>query len=66
MNWYLINTVEMDLSYWVDNVWTTITAPINTVMNVIVYNGTDPYTPADGLALQPSANVYQIGDAYNG
>ena len=35
------------------------------VKGIIVYNGTDPYTPAEGLTLQQVNNWVQVGQNIN-
>lgn len=36
----------------------------NIVQNCIVYDGVSNYTPIEGLILESSENVYNIGDAF--
>jgi len=45
--------------------WYLVTTA-NIVNNVIVYDGTSPYTPEAGLTLKSSTNLYNIGDTFNG
>jgi hypothetical protein len=43
-----------------------ITVEPNTVVNIISYDGTSPYTPPDNTQLFYTENNYQIGDQYAG
>ena len=72
----LITTVPMSLTYskLVTIAWSgkqgytqvTETVPANTVINIIDYNGTDPYTPHANTQLVTVPDGTQIGDAYSG
>ncbi len=46
--------------------WYLVTTATNLINNVIVYNGSDPYTPPAGSTLKSSATLYNVGDTFNG
>ena len=68
MIWALINTIDMPLIYgrYVGDpvVWTVynITAVPGTIMNIIQYDGSSPYSPEEGLSLGEVPDSAQIGD----
>ena len=64
MIWALIAITEQWMLQCINNEWVNVLVPPGTVLNSIVYNGTDPYTPPQGSELKQIPNTYQIGDYY--
>jgi len=68
MQWAIVSTQPMMLSYWVwdeasqQQIWTTSEMPTNTVMNLVVYDGVSPYTPPDNTVLMQVDDSKQVGD----
>lgn len=74
MNWALIATIAQLLTYYIyptfDNNgneltpgnWATETVQPGTIVNLIDYNGTSPYTPPIGTKLEQVSFSVNIGD----
>lgn len=70
MIWAFINTVSMELTYWLwenqdtapVNVETSIMADPGTIMNIISYDGTSPYELPEGMQLIQVPDTANIGD----
>jgi hypothetical protein len=74
MSWALISTVAQSLTYWqyptfddtglqiTNGQWITETVQPGTIVNLIDYDGTTPYTAPDGTQLQQVPSTAQIGD----
>lgn len=74
MNWALVATIAQSLTYWqyptFDNTglqitngqWVTETAQPGTIVNIISYDGTSPYTPPEGTKLEQVPTSANIGD----
>lgn len=63
MQWALIATKEMQMpSSNSDGNMIMITVEPGTIINIIVYNGTDSYTPPNNIKLEQVPNTAKIGD----
>lgn len=76
MKWALVTTIERIMGAWVDveigtdimgniayeSQWQDITFPAGSIINILVYDGVSPYTPAEDTELMQVADDKQIGD----
>jgi hypothetical protein len=62
MQWALINTTDTESWMWVDNVCTLVNCVAGTIINIIDYNGSDPYTIPTGMKLEQVPDSAVIGD----
>lgn len=74
MQWALVATEEQPFTYYVmptyddnymmvsDGYYTTITAPVGMILNLIVYDGGAEYTPPAGMKLVQVPDDAKIAD----
>lgn len=62
MQWALVNTAEMEVWMWFDNVWTLNSCVPGTIINIIHYDGSSPYDIPDDTKLEQVPDTAKIGD----
>ena len=60
--WALVSTTEQDIYMWVNSVWEQVAVSPGTIVNLIVYDESTPYTPPTDTVLIEVPDTARIGD----